>query len=314
MQDVDDMAFAETMLGAANHLAGNHLVAQRHFEAGLSHSASGSRLRAGHYLFHHTTLSLAGMARSLLYRGLLDQSLDYARLAIEEGEKSGNPATLCRSLILILPVYLALEDWQRSEQYIAQLSDLSAAHGLKPLHAIATGMRGRWLLLQNNVRDGVPLLKRASEELEAERHEMLNMDFVSDLGAGLAASGHHEEALTLVADALDVQKRGGKFLFVPALMRVRGLILASRSHEDYPEAETSFLSAIDWAKRQSATLFELKAAMDLAELLLKQRRLPEACKYLNAVLDRIPAGMVSPDHGRALQIVNRMQSGIKAVG
>src|ERR1700722_4551301 len=310
IQDPDDMAHAETMLGAANHLAGNHLVAQKHFDAGLRHSAS----RAGHYLFHHTTLSLAGMARSLLYRGLLDQSLDYARLAIQEGEKSGNPTTLCRSVILILPVYLALEDWQRSEQYIAQLSDLSAAQALKPLHAIATGFRGRWLLLQDNIRDGVPLLKRASEELGAQRHEMLNMDFVSDLGVGLAAFGQHEEALTLVADALDVQKRGGKFLFAPALMRVKGLILASRSHEDYFEAETSFLSAIDCAKRQSATLFELKAAMDLAELLLKQRRVPEAYKYLRAVLDQIPAGIASPDHKRALQIANRMQSGIKAVG
>jgi predicted ATPase/DNA-binding winged helix-turn-helix (wHTH) protein len=314
IQDPDDMAHAETMLGAANHLAGNHLVAQKHFEAGLRHSASDSRLRAGHYLFHHTTLSLAGMARSLLYRGLLDQSLDYARLAIQEGEKSGNPTTLCRSLILILPVYLALEDWQRSEQYIAQLNDLSAAQALKPLHAIATGFRGKWLLLQDNIRDGVPLLKRASEELEAQRHEMLNMDFVSDLGVGLAASGQHEEALTLVGDALDVQQRGGEFLFVPALLRVKGLILASRSHGDHPEAETSFLSAIDWAKRQSATLFELKAAMDLAELLLKQRRVPEAYKYLSAVLDRIPAGIVSPDHKRALQVLNRLQPGLRAVG
>jgi predicted ATPase/DNA-binding winged helix-turn-helix (wHTH) protein len=314
IQDPDDMALAETMLGAANHLAGNHLVAQRHFEASLRHSASGSRLRAGHYLFHHTTLSLAGMARSLLYRGLLDQSLDYARLAIEEGEKSGSPTTLCRSLILILPVYLALEDWQRSEQYVMQLSDLSAAHALKPLHAIATGMRGRWLFLQNNVRDGVPLLKRASEELEAQRHEMLNMDFVSDLGAGLAACGLHAEALTLVADALDVQNRGGKFLFASALMRVKGLILASRSHEDYPEAETSFLSAIDWAKRQSATLFELNAAMDLAELLLKQGRMPEAHEYLTSALDRMPAGILSPPHRRALQTLNRLQSGIKAAG
>ena len=314
MQDHNDMALAETMLGAANHLTGNHLVAQRHFETGLRHSASGSRLRAGHYLFHHTTLSLAGMARSLLYRGLLDQSLDYARLAIEEGEKSGSPTTLCRSLILILPVYLALEDWQRSEQYVMQLSDLSAAHALKPLHAIAIGMRGRWLFLQNNVRDGVPLLKRASEELEAQRHEMLNMDFVSDLGAGLAACGLHEEALTLVGDALDVQNRGGKFLFASALMRVKGLILASRSHEDYPEAETSFLSAIDWAKRQSATLFELNAATDLAELLLKQGRMPEAYEYLTSALDRMPAGILSPPHRRALQTLNRLQSGIKAVG
>jgi predicted ATPase/DNA-binding winged helix-turn-helix (wHTH) protein len=314
IQDPDDMAFAETMLGAAHHLAGNHLVAQRHFEASLRRSATGSRLRAGHYPFHHTTLSLAGIARSLLYRGLLDQSLKYARLAREEGEKSGLPATLCRSLILILPVYLAVEDWQRSEQYIAQLSDLSVVHALKPLHAIATGFRGRWLLLQNNVRDGVPLLERASEELEAQRHEMLNMDFVSDLGVGLAASGRHEEALTLVENALDVQTRGGKLLFAPALMRVKGLILASRSAEDYPESETSFLSAIDWAKRQSATLFELKAATDLAELLLKQERMPEAHKYLSAALDRMPGRAVSAAQKRALQTLNRLQSGTEAVG
>src|SRR5450432_3021869 len=173
IQDPDDMAHAETMLGAANHLAGNHLVAQKHFEAGLRHSASGSRLRAGHYLFDHTTLSLAGMARSLLYRGLLDQSLDYARLAIQEGEKSGSPTTLCRSMILILPVYLAVDDWQRSEQHIAQLTDLSAAHSLKSYHAIAIGLRGQWLLLQDNIRDGIPLLKKASEELDAQGHETL---------------------------------------------------------------------------------------------------------------------------------------------
>jgi tetratricopeptide (TPR) repeat protein len=301
------------MLGAANHLAGNHLAAQGHFEACLRHSATGSHLPAGHYLFHHTTLSLAGMARSLLYRGVLDQSLDYARLAIEEGEKSGYPATLCRALILILPVYLALEDWPRSEQCIAQLSDLSAAHALKPLQAIATGLRGRWLLLQGNVRDGVPLLQRASEELEAQRHEMLNMDFVSDLGAGLAASGLHQEALTLVANALDVQQRGGKFLFVPALMRVKGLILASRSTEDYPEAEASILSSIDWAKRQSAGLFELMAATDLAELLLKQDRGPEASQHLGAALDRVPAGIVSPAHERARKIFSQLQSGTRSV-
>jgi predicted ATPase/DNA-binding winged helix-turn-helix (wHTH) protein len=313
-QDPDDMARAESMLGAANHLAGNHLVAQSHFEAGLRYSASGSRSRAGHYLFHHPTLLLIGMARSLLYRGVLDQSLDYARLAIEEAEKSGNPATLCRSLILMLPLYLALHDWQRSERYIARLTELSMVHSLKPFDAIATGFRGRWLLLQNNIRDSVPLLKRASEELEAHRQEMLSMDFVSDLGAGLAASGQHEEALTLVVNALEAQKRGGKLLFMPALMRVKGFILASRSVDDYPAAERSLLSAIDWAKRQSATLFELKAATDLAELLLKQDRVPDAYRHLSAALDRMPGGIVAPVHKRAVQILDQLQSGSEVVG
>ena len=314
MQNPGDMAYAESMAGFANHLAGRHLVAQSHFEVGLSYAASGSRLRAGHHLYDPTSDLLVGMARTLLYRGVLDQSLDYTRRAMEEAGKSDHPATLCRILIVILPVYMELDDWQMSEQRIMQLTDLSATHSLKLYQAIATGMRGRWLLFQDNIRDGVALLKRASEELEAERYEMLNMDFVADLAAGLAVSGRHEEALTLVVNALAAQERGGKLLNVPALMRVKGLILSSRSAEDHSGAEASLLWAIDWAKRQSATLFELKAATDLAALLRKQGRLPEACEYLRASLDRMPAGISFPARSRALHMLGQLQSGTDGVG
>jgi tetratricopeptide (TPR) repeat protein len=312
-RDPDDMALAESMLAASNHLLGNHIIAQQHCESGLSYSGSGPRFRAGQHLFHYTSFLLVGMARSLLYRGLLDRSLEYAKLAVEEGEKSGHPATFCRSLALIVPVFLTMADTRRSDQYIAELSDLSAAHSLEPYCAIATGLRGQWLLLQNNLLDAISLLKRALEELHAQRQEMLNMDFACDLAAALIKVGEHEQALRLVLNAIDVQQRVGKFLHMPALFRMRGLILADRSAEDHFEAEESLLLAIDWAKRQSATLFELKAATDLAELLLKQGRVREACKHLSAALDRMPTGIVSPAHNRALQILNRLRSDTEAV-
>jgi tetratricopeptide (TPR) repeat protein len=160
------------------------------------------------------------------------------------------------------------------------------------------------------------LLKRALEELHAQRHEMLNMDFTCDLAAALVDLGEHEQALALTVNAIEQQQRAGKFLHMPALFRMKGLILASRSAEDHFEAEGSLMSAIDWAKRQSATLFELKAATDLAELLLKQDRSPEAYECLSAALDRMPApaGIVSPAHERARPILDRLRSGTKAVG
>jgi predicted ATPase len=310
--DPDNMALAEAMLAASDHLLGNHLAAQLHCESGLRYLASGPRFRTEQYLFHYTSFLLVGMARSLLYRGLLDQSLDYAKRAGEEGKKSGHPATFCRSLALVLPVFLTMADLKQSDQYIGELSNLSAAHSLIPYSAIATGLRGQWLLLQNNRIDGIQLLKRALKELHAQRHEMLNMDFTCDLAAALVDLGEHEQALTLTVNAIGQQQRAGKFLHMPALFRMKGIILASRSGDDYFEAEESLLSAIDWAKRQSATLFELKAATDLAELLLKQYRMPEAYKHLSAALDRTPAGMVFPDHTRALQILTQLQSGTEA--
>jgi tetratricopeptide (TPR) repeat protein len=170
------------------------------------------------------------------------------------------------------------------------------------------------LLLQNNRIDGIQLLRRALKELRAQGHEMLNMDFTCDLAAALVDLGEHEQALTLTVNAIEQQQRVGKFLHMPALFRMKGIILASRSAEDYFEAEGSLLSAIDWAKRQSATLFELKAATNLAELLLRQGRMSKAYKHLSAALDRMPAGIASPDQRRALQLLSQLQSGARATG
>ena len=78
------------------------------------------------------------------------------------------------------------------------------------------------------------------------------------------------------------------------------------------EAESSLLSSIDWAKRQSASLYELKSASDLAELLLLQARAPEAYRHISAALNSTPEGTVSPVHERARQILARLQSGPKA--
>jgi predicted ATPase/DNA-binding winged helix-turn-helix (wHTH) protein len=312
-RDPDDMALAESMLAASNHLLGNHIIAQQHCEFGLRYSGSGPHFRAGQHLFHYTSFLLVGMARSLLYRGLLDRSLEYAELAIEEGEKSGHAATYCRSLALIVPVFLTLADTRRSDQYIAELSDLSVAHSLKPYCAIATGLRGQWLLLQNNLVDATSLLKRALEELHAQRQEMLNMDFVCDLAAAFVKVGEQEQALGLVLNAIEDQQRVGKFLHMPALFRMKGLILASRLAEEEAEAENALLLSIDWAKRQSAVLFELKAATDLAELLLRKRRIPEAYRHISAALNGTPDEMVSPVHMRARQVLRRFQSCAKAV-
>jgi predicted ATPase/DNA-binding winged helix-turn-helix (wHTH) protein len=313
-QDPDDVALAEAMLGATDHLVGNHLAAQKHFESSLSHSTTDRRFRAGLHLFNYTSFSLAGIARSLLYRGLIEQAQVFARLAVEEAEKSGRPATVCRSIAVVLPVFLAVEDFAQSAKYIAQISDLSATYSLAPYRAVATGLEGQRLTLQGKFREGIPLLREGLEDLRNQHNELLSMDFLCDLSAGLMSIGEHAEALALIESTLDAQQRAGAFLHMPALLRMKGLILASRSAADHAEAEKSLLSSIDWATRQSAALFELKAATDLGALLLPQGRMADAHKHISAALRRTPSEVVSPTHDRARQILNGFQFDAKAAG
>jgi hypothetical protein len=54
-------------------------------------------------------------------------------------------------------------------------------------------------------------------------------------------------------------------------------------------------------------------ATDLAKLLLKHDRVPEAYQHLSAALDRMPSAIVSPGHKHALKILGRLESGTKAV-
>ena len=313
-QDRDDMALAESLLGTAHHLIGNHHVAQTHFEASLQHTASGSRFRAGQNLFPYPSFSAVGIARTFLYRGMLDRAVIHAKRALDLAEETGRPAALCGSLILVLPVFLSMAEFAGAENDIARLSDVSARYSLLPYRAAAIGFRGRWLLLQGRFSDATSLLKRALEELYAQHQDMLCMEFVCDLAAGLIAVEQYEEALRLILNVLDDQQRSRKFLYMPALLRMKGLVLSARSAEGHLEAEASLLSSIDWARRQSATLIELESATDLAELLMSQKRAPEAYKYLRAALDGTLAGIVSPIHERARRIFDRFQSGAQAAG
>jgi predicted ATPase len=60
-------------------------------------------------------------------------------------------------------------------------------------------------------------------------------------------------------------------------------------------AEGCFLRAIAVAREQEALFTELRAAMSLARLYLKQRRPDEAKKILAPIYDRFTEGFDAPD-------------------
>jgi len=89
IRDPDDMAFAETML-APPIICGKSSCCTAAFRSGSAPLGIGSRLRAGHYLFHHTTLSLAAW-RALCCTGAC--STNHWTTQGSRSWKGKNPAT-----------------------------------------------------------------------------------------------------------------------------------------------------------------------------------------------------------------------------
>jgi hypothetical protein len=84
------------------------------------------------------------------------------------------------------------------------------------------------------------------------------------LAEARAKFGKVSEALTVVRSALETVTEPGIGIFVPELYRLQGICLLRLNPDNWEEAMTSLQTAIDVAKQQNATLFQLKAAIDMA--------------------------------------------------
>ncbi len=114
------------------------------------------------------------------------------------------------------------------------------------------------------------------------------------LAEGLIASGAIDEALAVIADAVDQWRQTDEHAFAAVHLRLRGEAFVR--HGDTDEAQRAFREAVDVASRQGAWLFALRAAIGLARLD------PRANETLATITRRFPLTAESRDldNARAL--------------
>ena len=73
-------------------------------------------------------------------------------------------------------------------------------------------------------------------------------------------------------------------------------------------AEDHFRQALDWARRQGALSWELRAATSLARLLCDQSRSAEALELLQPVYDRFTEGFETADLKAAKALLDALHT------
>jgi predicted ATPase len=77
----------------------------------------------------------------------------------------------------------------------------------------------------------------------------------------------YETALHLLTDILRMSQPAERHFYDAELYRLKGeLLLAQAGHRHQEEAEASLHQALDVARRQSAKMWELRAAVSLSRL------------------------------------------------
>ena len=129
-----------------------------------------------------------------------------------------------------------------------------------------------------------------------------------DMAEGLGKAGLVSDALDAIDDAIARADRTKELWQFAELLRVKGeLLLLPGVFRDAAAAENYYRQALDWAQRQGALSWELRAAASLARLLRDQGRFAEALTLLQPVYDRFTEGFNTAD----LQVVKALLDALR---
>jgi len=128
----------------------------------------------------------------------------------------------------------------------------------------------------------------------------------SQLGEALALSGDVDRALANVNVALEQIARPGweERAHYAEILRLKGWMLSLK--DDFKGAEENYLASLDWARRQQAKSWELRAATSLARLWLDQGKRDAARGVLVRVYEWFTEGFDTLDLKEARVLLDEL--------
>src|SRR6266478_2959094 len=172
-------------------------------------------------------------------------------------------------------------------------------------HAWGRAFEGILFIKRGDAINGLALLRSARGELRETGFAALYTEILRALAEALAGAGEVAEGLATIDEALARSERNEERWCVAELLRIKGELLLLQAGPDAAvTAEDHFRQAIDWAGRQSALSWELRAATSLARLWREQSRKEEARELLAPIYARFTEGFETADLRTAKALID----------
>jgi predicted ATPase len=153
--------------------------------------------------------------------------------------------------------------------------------------------------------NGLALLRTAQGELRETGFVALYTEILRALAETLAGAGEVAEGLVTIDEALARSGRDEERWCVAELLRIKGeLLLLQAGPNATAAAEDHFRQALDWARRQGALFWELRAATSLARLWRNRGRNKEARELLALIYARFTEGFETADLRAAKALID----------
>ncbi len=273
---------ADRLIASTLFHLGNHDDARRTVDRFLARYRHHGQAANDARFPHDQGVRASGILSNILWlRGYPDQAVQAAENAVREAQAKLSGAGLCDVLIhWPLAVFLYVGNWTAAEGVLLIIREHLATQPLDIHHTTTDCLEGVLLIQRGDVA-GVPVLRRAVDELREAEFLIRLPAYLGTLAQGLALDGQPVQARNAIDDAIRMSERHEEHWCLPELLRLRGELHQSEEH---------LRQALDLARHQRAVSWELRTATSLAQLWYQQDRIADAHELLSSVHDHFREG------------------------
>jgi predicted ATPase len=307
-QDLRNTAFlqeAHAMLGTTLVYEGELLLARTHLEQGLAlHPTQPGRSLAFSDSTDPEVFCLTQLSWALWMLGYPEQALARSGQACALAHKLSQPYSLAYALVFASALSMFRREAQRVQEQAEAAIAIARERGFSRWLAVGMGWRGWALAEQGAVHEGLAQLLQAPAVGLSQQPLRLAEVY--------SKAGQPEAGLRVLSDTLAAVSKNGERRFEAELYRLQGelLLCHAAGTGDLPpaeaEAESCFRRAIEVARLQHAKSFELRAAMSLSRLWLRQSQPTAARDLLATVYGWFSEGFDTADLQEAKALLEAM--------
>jgi predicted ATPase len=304
---VDDpaaLALARSILGRSLLMMGDLSGARAELDA-LFSSWSPSQQSDTIYLVHdrHFRAGIA-LARTLWMQGYPAQAVERARGFIDDAKRMDHPASVTVLLAWAASIFLWTGDFRSAEEYIDASIAISVSYSLGPLAAVGRARKAQLAIRQG--QNAVADLRASLVEIHAVRYELITTEFNICLVQGLTANGQRDEAMALLTDTIMQVSTNGDTCYMPELLRMKARLLQAITPSRPEDAEACLMQSLQLSRSQGALGWELRAATDLAALLVRKGLRQPAKEVLAAGYGQFKEGFDTADLRTAQRLLEEL--------
>jgi predicted ATPase/DNA-binding SARP family transcriptional activator len=239
------------------------------------------------------TSALAYQACCLWCLGYPEQALRKSREALALARQMGHPFSLADALWYAGCLFNEMQRDAKALQAHAEELRRLAQEKVPSWKGAGILGRGVALVMLEQVQQGMAQIREGIAAYQSGGILSYLPERLCFLAEAQARSGHPEEGLITVAEALTVVEETGERLWEAELHRLQGKLRLSQG--DDAAAGASFHKAIEVAQRQSAKSWELRATTSLARLWQNQGKQEEAREILAGICGWFTEGFATAD-------------------